>query len=118
MPSGRNPAVNLFTAGRRLLDATKNCMHSRTIRNCRQFLIEKGTIWRYFGKNTVILLSFKKCYPNLEDVAASGNNKVFGNKVTRQLQIVITILECDSMDFDEQRLEFQVAAHLCSRYYG
>ena len=103
---------------RRILDATKNCMHSRTIRNCRQFLIEKGTIWRHFGKNTVMLLSFKKCYPNLEDVAASGNNKVFGNKVTRQLQIVITILECDSMDFDEQRLEFQVAAHLCSRYYG
>ena len=66
----------------------------------------------------MMLLSFKKCYPNLEDVAASGNNKVFGNKVTRQLHFVITILECDSMDFDEQRLEFQVAAHLCSRYYG
>ena len=68
-----NQKVNIQTfygMYRRILDATKNCMHSRTIRNCRQFLIEKGTIWRYFGKNTVMLLSFKKCYPNLEDVAA------------------------------------------------
>lgn len=55
---------------RRILDVTKNCTHSRTIQNCRQFLIEKGTIWRYFGKNTVMLLSFRKCCRNLEGTVA------------------------------------------------